>query len=1042
MTNIADLPNRFDYSEAAPRIYEFWESTGLFDAETDSTRPAYSMVIPPPNVTGALHLGHALNNTLQDIQIRMHRMQGYNTLWMPGTDHAGIATQAVVEKRLREEEGKTRHDLGREGLVKRIWAWKEQYETRIVGQLKHMGCSCDWRRTRFTLDEKCAQAVRHTFFSLFQEEKIYRGKRLVNWDTYLQTAVSDDEVFTEKVDGNLWHLKYEVIDPQPGEPTHVIIATTRPETMLGDTAVAVHPNPSRALDKAEDELQRRIERSTAKDKPELEQQLDEIRERRREMLSQLELLRDMALDGRQLRLPLVDRVISLIADEWAKPEMGSGCVKITPAHDPNDYMVGERNSLEKITILNPDGTMNENAGSYQGLSVAKCRKQVVADMENLGLVDQIVPHEIELPHSDRSKTAIEPLLANQWFVRMSELAQTAMDAVSDGRVRITPQRYERTYHDWLAEKRDWPVSRQLWWGHQIPVWSKDFYDATEADAAVEQIGKHASFAAGTMAAQCEDPRVHADGTAEAKEKLPVTIVHVCVRDEDGPTEWLEEQGFVRESDVLDTWFSSALWTHSTMGWPTETDELDYFYPTSTLITSRDILTLWVARMVLMGLHNRGEVPFRDVFIHPKILDGDGETMSKSKGNGIDPLDVIEKFGPDALRYAMTHLTTETQDVRMPVEFECPNCEDRIPQSKKNRTLHRIDCPKCKQPFSTQWATSDADLALPRAAVVTERFEQARNFGNKLWNAARFSIMNLEGFQVGDIDTSSLPLEDRWILSRLATVTVEVTESLQQFRYSDAARALYSFAWDEFCSFYIEIAKGRLNDDSEKRQAQLVLATALDTLLRLLHPIMPFITEEIWQLLNQAAPQRGLQAVEATDSIMTADWPKFSNEFQAPEIESQFAVFQSALGALRELRSRQNIPPKAEVEFWVRTDAETAELLNKMEPYFEGMANSTVMGMGPDITTDALTATVSLPAMEIIVNLKGFLDIDAEIQRQEKQKAELAKMIVAKEKKLSNENFVSRAPADVVQRERDSLTQLKQQLDAAEDALKRFRKATA
>jgi valyl-tRNA synthetase len=1038
MTNIAELPNRFDYSEAAQRIYQFWEDGGYFQAEVDSTKKPYTIVIPPPNVTGALHLGHALNNTLQDIQIRMHRMQGFNTLWMPGTDHAGIATQAVVERRLREEEGKTRHDLGREKLVERIWEWKQQYETRILGQLKQMGCSCDWTRTRFTLDDTCARAVRHTFFSLFNEDKIYRGKRLVNWDTFLGTAVSDDEVFTEKTAGHLWHLSYEVIDPQAGEPKFVTIATTRPETMLGDTAVAVHPNPSAAFDKSEAEMQRRIDKAAEKDKADLASALANIRQRRTDKLATLETLRDMAVAGRQLRLPLIDRVIPLLADEWAKPEMGSGCVKITPAHDPNDYMVGQRNGLPMINILNPDGTMNENAGAYRDLKIPECREKIVADMDALGQLAEVEEHEIELPYSDRSKTPIEPFLANQWFVRMAELAQSAMDAVADGRVNITPARYQRTYHDWLAEKRDWPVSRQLWWGHQIPVWSKGIHEEAEVSRITDLVRGHASFASGTIAIQEEDPREHADGTEEAKQALPIRIVHVCIRDEnDEAATWLEAQGFERVSDVLDTWFSSALWTHSTLGWPESNEDLDYFYPTATLITSRDILTLWVARMVLMGLHNRGEIPFSDVFIHPKILDGDGETMSKSKGNGIDPLDVIDKFGPDALRFAMAHLTTETQDVRMPVEFECPSCEVRIAQTKKNRTQHRIKCPKCKSPFSTQWAESDEDKALPRGGVVTERFEQARNFGNKLWNAARFAIMNLEGYEPGEIDIASLPLEDRWMLSRLATVTTEVTTATTEFHYADAARALYSFAWDEFCSFYIEIAKGRLAQDDTKQVAQRVLAAALDTLLRLLHPIMPFITEEIWQLLNEAAPKRGFALGDSTPTIMIATWPEFSADMRDAEIERQFAVFQSALGAVRELRSRQNIPPKAEVEFWVRTDKAHADLLANMAQYFAGMSNSNVLGIGPDVQPESLTATVSLPDMEIIVNLKGFLDVEAETARQKKEIDNLIKMIGGKENKLSNAKFVDRAPADVVEKERESLAQLKQQLQSAQEALERF-----
>ncbi|HAY82508.1 MAG TPA: valine--tRNA ligase, partial [Planctomycetaceae bacterium] len=716
-----DIPNRFDHAEAQARLYQHWETAGFFHAEPDADREPYSIVIPPPNVTGALHLGHALNNTLQDICVRMKRMQGFNAMWMPGTDHAGIATQAVVERRLKEQENKTRHDLGRDKLVERIWDWKNQYEARILGQLKQMGSSCDWERTRFTLDETCARAVRTTFFDLFQQDLIYRGKKLVNWDTFLQTAVSDDEVFHEEVKGHFWHYQYPVIDPQPGEPTHVTIATTRPETMLGDTAVAVHPEPAKQLAKVEAELQEKLASAPEKEKADVQQQIDALAERRATMLASLELLAQMARDGRRLQLPLTEREIPLIADVWAKPELGSGCVKVTPAHDPNDYEVWQRNDeIGAINILNPDGTLNENAGAYRGLTIKKARQQVIADLEEAGLMLEIEDRVIDLAHSDRSKTPIEPYLADQWFVRMDQLAQSAMDAVSDGRVKIYPERYAKSYLDWLAEKRDWPVGRQLWWGHRIPIWIKPHSDA-DAQWLETTFGENNDLAVQHQAA-----------TEEHAGQLLV-----CVQaGSDALEQQLEAAGFVQEDEVLDTWFSSALWPHSTLGWPEETAALNYWYPTSVLITSRDIITLWVARMVLAGLNNMDEVPFREVFIHPKILDGYGETMSKSKGNGVDPLDVIEKFGADALRFGLAYLTTETQDVKMPVQFECPACDSLMDQTKKNRQLPRVECKKCGAAFSTQWATEEADLALPRGLVVSERFEQGRNFCNKLWNASR------------------------------------------------------------------------------------------------------------------------------------------------------------------------------------------------------------------------------------------------------------------------------------------------------------------
>ncbi|MCA9106244.1 MAG: class I tRNA ligase family protein [Planctomycetales bacterium] len=1020
-----DYPNRFDFATAQGRLFESWERQGYFHADETSDKPPFCIVIPPPNVTGALHLGHALNNSLQDIMIRFKRMQGFEALWMPGTDHAGIATQAVVEKRLKEEEGKTRHDLGREALVERIWQWKHQYEERILGQLKRMGCSCDWERTRFTLDERCAKAVRVTFFDLFDKDRIYRGKRLVNWDTFLQTAVSDDEVFQETVKGHFWHIRYAVIDALPGEPSHVIVATTRPETLLGDTAVAVHPQPAEALDKALTELRDKLAKAAAKEKPAIQAELEALEQRRAEMLPALEQLAAMARDGRMVMLPLLERPIPLVADEWAKPELGSGCVKITPAHDPNDYEVGKRCALPMINILNPDGTLNANAGPYEGATIREARKRVVADLESADQLEKVEDREIELPHSDRSKTPIEPFLADQWFVRMDQLAQSAMDAVTSGEVSIHPARYAKGYLDWLREKRDWPVSRQLWWGHQIPVWSRAWHGEETSQAAAEYQGLRQQLQG-------------LDGVSlqlETTDEGDRATVHVCVRDEDSPAiELLESQDFVRAEDVLDTWFSSALWPHSTLGWPSQTPELAKFYPTSTLITSRDIITLWVARMVLMGLNNVGQVPFRDVFIHPKILDGFGETMSKSKGNGIDPLDVIDKFGADALRYGMAFLTTDTQDVRMPVQFECPHCEHSFDQTKKNRELPRIDCPKCGKPFGTQWARTDEDRALERGLVLSERFEVARNFTNKLWNAARFAILNLEGYTPGKIEVDKLPLEDRWILSRIASTTRSVTEALERFEFSEAARALYEFAWDDFCSFYVEILKDRFAQPESRVVAQRVMAYVLDTLLRLLHPIKPFLTEEIWQRLAEWAPRRGLDPEAAAASVMIAAWPTVDESLIAADIEAQFAKFQAALGALREIRSVRNIPPKADIEFVARCDRDTVALLQPMEPYFASMARATCRGWGAEVEVPQPNATGVLPGIELYVDLKDFINVDEERERLGKERDKHLGFIKSKEAKLGNESFVSRAPADVVQRERDQLEQLREQLAAIDEAL--------
>jgi valyl-tRNA synthetase len=1056
-TDFKALPSAYDHAAAQEKWYPVWESRGYFHADPSSKKPPFSIVIPPPNVTGALHLGHALNNTLQDILCRWKRMQGFEVLWMPGTDHAGIATQAVVERRLLQEEKLSRHDLGREGLVDRIWKWKQQYEQRILGQLKQLGCGCDWERTRFTLDDTCARAVRETFFKLFADGKIYRGKRLVNWDTYLQTAVSDDEVFHEATKGSFWHFRYPVIDPKPGEPKFVTIATTRPETMLGDTAVAVHPDPAAALAKAEADLREKLTAAPEKDRPALESQIESIRLRLSAKLPELITLAKMAARGVMLELPLTGRTIPLIADVWAKPELGSGCVKITPAHDANDYEVWQRNpSIGAINILRPDGTLAEVVPEkYRGLTMPKAREAVVADLAALGLHDPETDREdreIDLAHSDRSKTPIEPYLADQWFVKMDQLAQSAMDAVSDGRVQITPERYAKTYLDWLGEKRDWPVGRQLWWGHRVSVWSRPFQlherAALDRRSQIERLAaaiakqrgvvpsaiapQHTSGDANGIASlTCAGEVIEGlrftfkDAEQSQESEMLVGLLPGC----DDLEAALSSAGFQQDEEVLDTWFSSALWPFSTMGWPDHTPELAKFYPTSVLITSRDIITLWVARMVLMGLYNLGEVPFPQVYIHPKILDGFGETMSKSKGNGIDPLDVIQKFGADSLRFGIAYLTTETQDVRMPVEFECPNCQATIAQTKKNRVLPRVECDKCKKPFSTQWAEKPEDQALPRGAVVSERFELGRNFCNKLWNASRFALINLEGYTPGEVAAKDLKIEDRWLLSRLATVTGEVTAALETFRYADAARALYEFAWNDFCSFYVEMTKARFGVPAERQTAQRVMAHALDTLLRLLHPMVPFVTEEVWALLGEVAPLRGLTspAHETAEHVCVAAWPTVNAKHLDRTIEEQFAKFQAVLGALREVRQAQQIPPREEVEFFVRCDDATARLLQPMQPYFTQMAKAIGVVFGPKASAPDVAVTKSAGGMEVHVDVSAFIDVEAEQKRLTKLRDEKTKFIASMAAKLANEKFVASAPPEIVQGQRDKLAETEAEL---------------
>ena len=1000
------LPKQYDHRAAQARCRALWDAGRYWHAEPAAGRQVFSVVMPPPNVTGALHLGHALNSTLQDVLVRTRRMQGFLTLWIPGTDHAGIATQAVVERRLLEEEKLSRHDLGRDALVERIWAWKDQYETRILGQLRDLGASCDWERVRFTLDAQCARAVRMAFLRLFQKGLVRRGKRLVNWDTFLQTAVSDDEVFHETVKGFFWHIRYDVIDPKNGEPTSVIVATTRPETLLGDTAVAVHPRPGRALDEAEKALHKKRAAAPTKEHAEIDAAIDDLQIRRRDLLPLLDRLASMAQDGRHVRLPLLGRAIPLVVDEWAKPELGSGCVKVTPAHDPNDYEVGLRQALPMINILKPDGTLTADAGPYMGLTIKKARAQVVADLEATDHLVQVEERSIDLAHSDRSKTPIEPYLADQWFIRMAELAQPALDAVSNGQVRIRPERYAKSYLDWLGEKRDWPVSRQLWWGHRIPIWyiaNVQEHDIKVAFAGRESVSWQSDEAGGWF---------------------------VCSSDETIGVESIAGQPLVGDPDVLDTWFSSALWPHSTLGWPDTTPDLACFYPTTALVTSRDIITLWVARMVIMGLFDMGNIPFHTVYIHPKILDRYGETMSKSKGNGVDPLDVIDSLGADALRFGMVTMATETQDVRMPVEFQCPSCEARIEQTTANRTLPRVECPKCKKPFRTQWAQTALDLALPRGSALSERFDSGRNFSNKLWNATRFVLMNLDGFSGGSLEMHEAPLEDRWLASRLASVTRDVTAAIDDYRFAEAARLLYGFVWDEFCSAYLELCKSRLADPASCHRVRTMLLVALDTILRLLHPIMPFVTEEIWQHLSVVVAKRRMpwdEDDQSARSIMVAKWPTPPIEWIDSETEARFGVFLGVVGSIREIRARQNVPPRTRLKVAICAPKEQTDLLLPMHLAIESMATVELTAVGPAVQGPPGAATGGVLRCEVFVDVATLVDIGAEIGRIAKENEKTASFIAAKQAKLLEEAFLARAPEAVVSKEREQLDQLQAKL---------------
>ena len=1088
------LPTRYDHAAAEREATERWMAARVFSAAPDDRERRYVVMMPLPNVTGALHMGHAMDNVMQDLLVRWHRMLGDNTLWMAGTDHAGIATQAVIERRLLELEGKTRHDIGRDALVQRIWEWKDRYQQRIIEQQRAMGCSCDWDRQRFTMDAVCSRAVRHTFLALFRDGLVFRGTRLVNWDCALRTAVSDDEIDYRTVDGAYWHLRYPVIDPAPGEPAHVVVATTRPETMLGDTAVACHPHPQAALDRAIERLAARAARAPQRERPALREQLAGLRQRRETGLDGLIRLAEMAAAGRRIRLPLLDRPIPLITDEWAKPEVGSGCVKITPGHDPNDFEVWRRHRdrIGLINILAPDGSLNDAAGPYAGLDRAAARTRVVADLESAGLLERIEPHRIEIGHSDRSGTAIEPYLSRQWYLRMGDvpggvtagrgtanqatipgLAQAAIDAVAGDwrsptgrKLAFFPDdRYARTYVDWLAEKRDWNISRQLWWGHQIPIWTARcaggrLQRALDLAASLQDRPDAAVQIRDTTAAAGDEGR--ALTIAEARDAGEAEI-DICLRDAEAETAWegdLAALGFEQDPDVLDTWFSSALWPHSTLGWPDPeaapvdpgqtplgaaggaADCLNYYYPGSCLVTGRDIITLWVARMVIAGMYNLGDLPFEHCFIHANILDGKGEMMRKSAGNGIDPVDIIDRYGGDALRYVMCELQTGSQDIRLPVQAVSPFTGKTIElaTAEHGRTIYTYLCPDTGKEFDVLGTIPD----LPGATLISDRFEVGRAFCTKLWNAARFAFIHLRGYRRRERTLDELPAEDRWILSRLSRTCAAVHEQLAGYRPSAALAAVREFFWGDLCDWYLELIKPRLSasegesgaDTADAGAARQTAATALDGVLRLLHPFVPFITETLWARLRELAPRRGIAGWQPADAelLAAASWPAADPGVEDAALEAAFDRLRGVARAVRDLRARHGVAARTPLDAVIRSTgggAATAPLdaYGDLIRRAAGLA-SLRFTAGGDPPAGSASAVVG----DHEVHLLGVVDADVERRRLAKHRDRLQRQIDASQKKLANAGFLANAAAEVVERERQRLADARAELQAVRQNL--------
>jgi len=987
------------------QVNQIWFSHSYFHAEPLRQRrngkgeKNYTIVIPPPNVTAPLHIGHALNNTLQDVLIRFRRMQGYKTLWMPGTDHAGIATQTVVEKRILSEEGKRRTDFKREEFVARLQAWKDEYEAQIINQLKAMGCSCDWQRTRFTMDEVCAKAVRAAFFKLFKDGLIYRGKRLVNWDPATQTVLADDEVEYETVQGHFWYLKYPLVEPvqiEGKQIEYVTVATTRPETMLGDTAVAMNPADKRAK----------------------------------------------YLVGKKVRLPIVGRIIPIIADEHVvlpdpesedeKARFSTGFLKVTPAHDPDDWEIGQRHGLEVINVMAPDGSISDKFGwpdanspeaqALLGMDRFEAGEAIVEWFKEEGLFEGVKEYSHEIGHSYRSHVPIEPYLSDQWYIAVkrpiehlakkfgegfiegtdipvNSLAGLALKPLLDGRLRFVPERYAKTYQSWLENLRDWPISRQLWWGHQIPVWRSPllagfFEPHGNFNAFLQQLD---NWGRQDRVAVLGRPRF-GFGHDERHGEYPTWFICVSQSDDHEIVAAIEAQGFTKDEDVLDTWFSSALWPFSTMGWPDDTAELKAFYPGDVLCTAREIITLWVSRMVMMGQYCIGDIPFKDVYIHAMIQDGEGRKMSKSLGNGIDPLVVINSHGADAMRFTLASMTTQTQDVRMPVVLMT------LPDGRQENT--------------------------------SSKFDIGRNFCNKLWNASRFALMNLKGIDPDEFDKNRMKPEDRWILSRLAKTIYEVTQSLDEFRFSEPLSALYKFFWNDFCDWYLEGIKPRMQDKQQRPIAQNVLAFVLDQTLRLLHPFVPFITEGIFQKLNEIAPIRGLKGMaeaENSEALVVAKWPKVLESLVNEDGEKKISYAQIAVRAYRDMKNEYRIPNTVMVSASASVPSEVVNTLAANTDLICQLAFLNEFKVNTDFQKPPGAAVSVVEGMSFYM-MHDTVDLQAERTRFEKQRQEIEKAKKAVEAKLANKDFLSKAKPQVVAQAREKLAELEEQLKTVEKHL--------
>jgi valyl-tRNA synthetase len=879
-----DIPSVYNPKSTEDKWYKVWEGKKFFHAGPDARKKPYTIVIPPPNITGILHMGHALNNTVQDILIRWKRMQGYNAEWLPGTDHAGIATQNVVEKMLAKKDVK-RHDLGREEFVKRVWQWREKYGSTIISQLKRLGCSCDWDRTRFTMDEGLSNAVLEVFVRLYEKGLIYRGNYIINWCPRCQTALSDEEAQHKDLNGFLYYIKY----PVKGEKRYVSVATTRPETMLGDVAVAVNPKDSRYNN----------------------------------------------LVGETLILPLMNREIKVIADDIVDPEFGTGAVKVTPAHDPNDFQIGIRHKLEPILVMNPDGTMNKNAGDYAGMDRFEAREAILEDLKESKVLEKTEPHAHSVGHCYRCHTVVEPYLSLQWFVKMKPLAKAGIEAVKTGKIKFYPERWTKVYLDWMENIRDWCISRQIWWGHRLPVY---------------------------YCKKCQK-------SSDSKKGIMVSKV----RPERCPA--CDSVDIVQDEDVLDTWFSSWLWPFSTFGWPEKTGDLKYFYPTSTLVTAQEIIFFWVARMIMAGYEFMGEAPFRDVYIHGTVRDETGAKMSKSLGNIIDPIEIIEEFGADALRFSIISITAVGQDV----------------------------------------------------FLSKEKFQSGRNFANKIWNAARFVISNLSE----DVDTdlcvlyknADLPLADRWILSNLYTTLEEVNRAFESYRFSEAANLLYEFIWHKYCDWYLEIAKGRLKE----KTTQVILYKVLEKSMRMLHPFMPFISEEIWSLLPHKR-----------DSIMIQPWPHTQKDLIDKKAEEEMDLAIGIITAIRNIRAEVNIPPQRSCKVIISTaNGKNATTVRKFEDHIKSLAKAESVEVSGKPERPKASSVAVFGDCEIAVPLEGLIDLDAERKRIMGRIGEIERWMKATEAKLKNENFIKRAPKEIVDAEKAKLSEIKTTSDRLKEVLKRL-----